>query len=86
MLMEACIKGGVRCCEATVKRIVREVRLQEDESEKHFLDTNEVKGMDHGASRKEKYSKKSKLRYIERSFQGSLIPGHTYPKQSCGKD
>ena len=30
IIMEACIKSGVRVCEATVKRIAREVRL-------HFL-------------------------------------------------
>ena len=50
IILKACIKGGVRVSEATVDRIAREAKGQEEESEKHFLDTGEVKGMDHGAS------------------------------------
>ena len=93
-ILKACINGGVRVCETTIKNIAREAKLQEQESAKLFIDTGEVKGMDHGASRKGKCGRKSKLteqvkevyREIdERSFQGSLTPGHIYLKQSCGK-
>ena len=52
IILKAYVKGGVRVSEATVKRIAREAKGQEEESEKHFLDNGEVKGMDHGASRK----------------------------------
>ena len=60
-IMKACIKSGIRVSEATVKRTAREAKSQEEESEKHFLDTGEVKGMDHGASRKGKCGRMSKL-------------------------
>ena len=43
--------------EATFNRTARQAKGQEEESEKHFMDTGEVKGMDHGASRKGKWSK-----------------------------
>ena len=60
-ILEACVNGGVRVSEATVKRIAREAKCQEEESEKHFLNTGEVKGMDHSASRKGKRGRISKL-------------------------
>ena len=47
----------MRVSKATVNRTAREAKGQEEESEKNFMDTGEVKGMDHGASRKGKWSK-----------------------------
>ena len=44
IILKACIKGGVRVSEVTIKRIAREAKRQEDETEKHFLETGEVKG------------------------------------------
>ena len=61
IILNACINGGVRVSEATVNRIAREAKGQEEESEKHFRDTGEVKGMDHGTSRKGKCGRMSKL-------------------------
>ena len=60
-IIQACVEGGVRVCESTINRVAREAKLQEEESEKHLLDAGEVKGMDHGASRKGKRGRISKL-------------------------
>ena len=45
-IIKACIKGGARVAEATIKRIAKEAKRQEEESENHFLNTGEFKGMD----------------------------------------
>ena len=60
-IIKACIKGGVRVAATTVKRIAREAKRQEEESENHFLNTGEFKGMDHSACRKGKCGRISKL-------------------------
>ena len=60
-IIKACIKGGVRVAATTVKRIAREAKRQEEESENHFLNTGEFKGMDHSACRKGKRGRISKL-------------------------
>ena len=60
-IIKACIKGGVRVATTTVKRIAREAKRQEEESENHFLNTGEFKGMDHSACRKGKCGRISKL-------------------------
>ena len=60
-ILQACIKGGVRVCEGTIKSIAREAKLQEEESERYFLKTGEFKGINIGACRKGKCGRKSKL-------------------------
>ena len=47
-ILQACIKGGVRVCEGTIKSIAREAKLQEEESERYFLKTGEFKGINIG--------------------------------------
>ena len=85
--MKACIKGDVRVFEATVNRIAREAEGQEEESEKHFLDTGEVKGMNHGTSRKGKCGRMDKLTEQVKQVYREIISflGHAYPKQIYGK-
>ena len=60
-IIEACVKGGVRVAVSTIKRFAQEAKLQEEESEKHFLNTGGFKGMDHSACRKGKCGRISKL-------------------------
>ena len=60
-IIKACIKGGVRVAATTVKRIAREAKRQEEESENHFLNTGEFKGLDYSACRKGKCGRISKL-------------------------
>ena len=60
-ILKACVKGGVRVCERTINNIAREAKLQEEESERHFLKTGKFKGMDLGACRVGKCGRKSKL-------------------------
>ena len=35
--MQACIKGGVRVSQATINRVAREAKLQEEESERRLM-------------------------------------------------
>ena len=60
-ILQACIKGGVRVCEGTIRNIAREAKLQEEESERHFLKTGKFKGINLGSCREGKCGRKSKL-------------------------
>ena len=78
IILKACIKGGVRVSESTINRIAREARLQEDESEKHFLETGEVRGMDHGAARKGKCGRISKLTEEVKTVYREIISRYAF--------
>ena len=60
-VIEACVQGGVRIAVSTTKRFAQEAKLQEEESESHFLKTGEFKGMDFSACRKGNCGRASKL-------------------------
>ena len=60
-ILQACIKGGVRVCEGTIRNVAREAKLQEEESERHFLKTGKFKGINLGSCREGKCGRKSKL-------------------------
>ena len=50
-IRQACIKGGVRVCESTINKVAREAKLQEEESERHFLKTGKFKVINLGSCR-----------------------------------
>ena len=78
IILKACIKGGVRVSEVTVKRIAREAKRQEEETEKCFLETGEVKGMDHGAARRGNCGRISKLTEPVKVAYREIISRYAY--------